>query len=74
MKRMNRKYAVSVFKEAMREHYQDAGFMLFGYEVPIYNLVLLLEETAPVDFMAICDHWADSKDILIVDEPEDLDG
>lgn len=74
MKRMSRKYAEQVFIESMREHYQDAGFMLFGYEVPIYNLLMLMRETAEVDFMAIMDHWADSKDILIVDEPEDLDG
>jgi hypothetical protein len=50
------------------------SFLLYGYEVPVHNIIQLLYGVAEDDFRALTERWANSKDYMIVDEPEDLDG
>lgn len=74
MKRISRKYAERQFLQYSTEHLGDVSFLLYGYEIPINNIIHLLHGVAEDDFRALAERWAESKDYLIVDEPEDLDG
>jgi hypothetical protein len=74
MKRISRKYAEHQFLQYSEEHLSDVSFLLYGYEVPVHNIIQLLYGVAEDDFRALTERWANSKDYMIVDEPEDLDG
>jgi len=73
MKRISRKYAEQQFLAYSQEHLLEMSFLLYGYEIPVHNIVQLLHGVAEDDFLALAVKWAESKDYFVVDEPEDLD-